>query len=324
MEKEQAIDMIRRCRLRVRAGLLIEQLLPSARLIVDGGSNNSFDASVGSHFGGLPHLPAGVTWPEWDKHDYLNAQVERLEAQFRANPRATGLRDIAMRMRQDFPPGPIPLQFLGQLFLSELHAAVALPGWPCDGTLLFFCDPSAWGFDPLARGHCRVLYFRENEALIPVPPPAELPTEARFSERRLSFQLEWTLPTRISLEDADLSIWGDEEYRELCRQLRGSTSERDPIHRCGGHPQEIQNDMRLECQLVTNGIYCGDSSGYRDPRRSVLENGAADWQLLLQVDSDEKQIGWMWGDAGRVYFWARQQDIEAANFAGPWSLLQCY
>ena len=82
--------------------------------------------------------------------------------------------------------------------------------------------------------------------------------------------------------------------------------------------------MRLECQLVTNGIYCGDQSAYRDPRRSALEKAAADWKLLLQIDSDEKRLGWMWGDAGRVYFWARQQEIEAGDFDGAWAILQCY
>ena len=110
----------------------------------------------------------------------------------------------------------------------------------------------------------------------------------------------------------------------LCRQLMPPFSEKDPIHRCGGHPQEIQGDMRLKCQLVTNGIYCGDPSGYQDPRRPLLEKGAADWQLLLQIDSDESSVGWMWGDVGRVYFWARRQDIEAADFDGCWAILQCY
>jgi uncharacterized protein YwqG len=107
----------------------------------------------------------------------------------------------------------------------------------------------------------------------------------------------------------DLSIWGNDE-RELCRQLMLTASEGEAIHRCGGHPQEIQGDMRLECQLVTNGLYCGDASGYQDPRRSILEKGAADWHLLLQIDSDEKHLGWMWGDVGRVYFWARHRDID--------------
>jgi uncharacterized protein YwqG len=81
--------------------------------------------------------------------------------------------------------------------------------------------------------------------------------------------------------------------------------------------------MRLECQLVTNGIYCGNSSGYRDPRAKVLEPGATDWRLLLQLDSDDR-VGWMWGDVGRVYFWAIQQDIAACDFDKSWAILQCH
>lgn len=33
-------------------------------------------------------------------------------------------------------------------------------------------------------------------------------------------------------------------------------------HRIGGDPDVIQGDMYLECQLVTNGLYCDDSTGY--------------------------------------------------------------
>jgi hypothetical protein len=33
-------------------------------------------------------------------------------------------------------------------------------------------------------------------------------------------------------------------------------------HRILGHSTNIQGDMQLEAQLVTNGLYCGDPSGY--------------------------------------------------------------
>ncbi|MCR8632194.1 YwqG family protein [Paenibacillus radicis (ex Xue et al. 2023)] len=36
-----------------------------------------------------------------------------------------------------------------------------------------------------------------------------------------------------------------------------------------------------------------------------LEKGVSDWKLLLQIDSEE-EIGMMWGDAGRIYFWIRE------------------
>lgn len=324
MDKKQAIDLIRESSLSGVADILIECLLPSARLDVREHPGRDIEDSVTSHFGGLPSMPRGVAWPVWDRHDFLISQIARFENRFRENPRATGLRDIASRMRQDLFSGPLPLAFLGQLSLDEIQATVALPGWPRNGMLCFFYDLKAGGFDPETRGAFRVFFFPANEQLALLHAPEDLPAHARFPLRKLDLRCEWTLPTRISQNGVDLSIWGHEDYSDLCSQLMPNLGKHTAIHRCGGHPQEIQSDMRLECQLVTNGIYCGEPSGYQDPRRTMLEKGAADWSLLLQVDSDEQRVGWMWGDAGRVYFWARQQDIEAASFDGSWGILQCY
>lgn len=80
--------------------------------------------------------------------------------------------------------------------------------------------------------------------------------------------------------------------------------------------------MELECQLASNGLYVGNSSGYDDPRRPALEPGAVDWQLLLQIDSDD-DVGMMWGDVGMLYFWVRKQDAERADFSNVWMVLQC-
>jgi uncharacterized protein YwqG len=90
-----------------------------------------------------------------------------------------------------------------------------------------------------------------------------------------------------------------------------------------GHPDPIQNDMQLDCQLAFHGLYTGNASGYEDPRRAELEKGAEDWQLLLQIDSDDK-ARMIWGDAGRLYFWIRKQDLEKRAFENVWMILQCY
>jgi uncharacterized protein YwqG len=82
--------------------------------------------------------------------------------------------------------------------------------------------------------------------------------------------------------------------------------------------------MQLECQLASNGIYTGDSSRYNAPKAKQLEKGAGDWQLLLQIDSDAKVLGTMWGDVGRVYFWIREQDLKKRDFSNVWLILQCY
>ncbi len=60
--------------------------------------------------------------------------------------------------------------------------------------------------------------------------------------------------------------------------------------------------MKLECQLASNGLYCGDGDAYGSPQGRALADGAEDWRLLLQIDSDEDGPGWMWGDLGRIYF----------------------
>jgi uncharacterized protein YwqG len=79
--------------------------------------------------------------------------------------------------------------------------------------------------------------------------------------------------------------------------------------------------MDLECQLVTNGLYCGNPSGYHDPRRKVLEQGRDNWTLLLQVDSEDEN-GMMWGDLGKLYYWIKKEDLKNGNFNNVWVILQ--
>ena len=59
------------------------------------------------------------------------------------------------------------------------------------------------------------------------------------------------------------------------------------------------------------------------PGETDLEKGITDWQLLLQIDSDDS-LGTMWGDAGRIYFWIREQDLKNRDFAKVLLVLQCY
>jgi uncharacterized protein YwqG len=325
MDKQQAIDVIRACNLPGQTHeALIEQLLPSARVQVQDEDSGSTQDSGGSHLGGVPSLPPGAAWPSWDSRDCIADRIARAEARFRDNPKLISLQKRADRLRRTMPTGPTPLAFIGQSNVAELAAAVPLDGWPREGSMAFFYEGSAWGFDPLERGHCRVLYCPVGTALVPCDPPTDLPQALRFRARRVSYRAEWTLPTDPpSYESKDDMVAKRQQLRALGEQLASISRKREPVHRCGGHPQQIQGAMRLQCQLVTNGLYCGDSSGYQDPRAQGLRAGAADWQLLLQIDSDD-QLGWMWGDTGRLNFWARQQDIVGRQFDAAWMVLQCY
>jgi uncharacterized protein YwqG len=80
--------------------------------------------------------------------------------------------------------------------------------------------------------------------------------------------------------------------------------------------------MELDCQLASNGIYVGNPEGYQDPRRAELEAGAAEWKLLLQLDTDD-DTGWMWGDTGTLYYWIRESDARRGDFSNVWFSYQC-
>jgi uncharacterized protein YwqG len=323
LELHDAIDLVREALPASQADLVVEHLLPSARIVVHYETDSVTD-TTSSHFGGVPLMPRGMDWPMWDRTKFLTEEIKRSETRFQANPQATGPRDYALRKRQELSQPIVPLLFLGQFYLAEIHAVAPLPDWPAEGSLAFFYEPSGVDCDPLCQGYCRVLHFPDGEPLVPLPHHAGLSEKARFPHRRLSFAKEWALPSWI---DVDLSAWGleNEIYNELCNGLMPVASEQEPIHRCGGHPQVIQAiDMRSTCQHVWNALSNGDMSNDSASRRDVLENHADDWHLLVQIDSDEKRLGWMWGDVGRVYFWARWQDIQAKQFEHSWATEQSY
>jgi uncharacterized protein YwqG len=102
--------------------------------------------------------------------------------------------------------------------------------------------------------------------------------------------------TRELGRDLLADLEDDEKYVEFIEKYSGSGAE----HRLFGWPRVIRNRMELECQLVSNALYPRDSRAYEHPRRKELEPGAADWMLLLQVDSDDTRK-MVWGDGGMLY-----------------------
>ena len=112
-----------------------------------------------------------------------------------------------------------------------------------------------------------------------------------------------------------------EDDREKYWELMDEVSE-SLVNKLLGHSNNIQGGMELECELVTNGLYCGDPSGYKEGRAKGLDKNTWHWNLLLQVDSNE-DIGMMWGDCGRLYLWITDEDLAAKNFENSWLILQC-
>ena len=243
------------------------------------------DGLAVARLGGRPRLPAGEMWPE-----------------------ASGA----------------PLSFVAEIDLTPASAALGESGLPTSGLLEFFYDAvqMPWGFDPRDRPRWRVLH-------VPADAPArEFPTalggDARFKETRLGAHREATFAPHSSLlvESIGMDSGAGFEYGEAL-EAWASSAEEALLHRLLGHPDVIQNEMTLECQLASNGIYVGDPSDYETEAAKRLASGAAAWQLLLQIDSDD-QAGMMWGDSGRLYFWIRDTDLIEHHWDRVWMVLQCY
>jgi uncharacterized protein YwqG len=212
-----------------------------------------------------------------------------------------------------------PLGLVAQLDLAEMRAAGG-PDWlPDVGRLLFFYshEHGGWGFEPTDAGSSVVLH--ETGAAAPATEPSDLAQEARFDRYPVSFAADLSYCTDERLGVGRLS---DKEERLLEKAIDEMTPA-EPAHQVGGYPGPIQGDgMERECQLVTNGLPMGSAKDYDAARAAELAAGAADWRLLLQVDSDDA-AGMMWGDSGRLYFWIREQDARAGDFSKSWTILQC-
>ncbi|MCI0432361.1 MAG: DUF1963 domain-containing protein [Gemmatimonadetes bacterium] len=235
-----------------------------------------------SHFGGSPNLPSGIQWPE-----------------------RKGKR----------------LAFLARVSLSEMQRAERVAWLPSSGALLFFydVDEQPWGFDPNDKGCCSVLHVPD----LPRPAShASAPADDEFIARKcIDFCRVATLPSRGRDLIRQLEF-NDEEFHEYLR-LVDEPFLGMPKHQISGLPSPFQSDhMALECQLASNGLYCGDDSGHNDPRAKALAAGAKDWRLLFQFDSDD-ELRVMWGDCGMLYFWVRENEAALGNFQHPWLILQC-
>jgi len=212
------------------------------------------------------------------------------------------------------------LEFLAQIDLWEAAKVTPLPGMPQEGWLTFFYDAEKqpWGFDPKDAGGWRVLFFSGEPTSL-----RRADVEPAFPPCMLHMEYESCLP---DVFDSTVGVEMESpERRFLYGELRDEiqASEEEIEHRLGGLPTLVQDDMRLQCQLASNEVHCGGPLDGKDPLLETLSPGAADWDLLLQIDTDEDEPGWMWGDVGKIYYWLRRQDLEARAFHKAWLVLQC-
>ncbi|HYB01204.1 MAG TPA: YwqG family protein [Ktedonobacteraceae bacterium] len=241
-----------------------------------------YDLSIGaSRIGGVPDVPPDFKWPERNG---------------------------------------VPQAFIAQLAMEEVHAHDLHGELPARGMLWFFYDAKqeTYGADPADRGGWQVIFREDYAGLQRMTAPADLPAESQFKAASVSFANEVTLSQNPQLDVPGFD-WSDDEvqkYETLLSTFPTPEEHGDVQHQLLGNPQTIQDDMRLECQLASQGV-----TDINDPRAQELSKGANGWQLLLQIDSDD-ELGMEWGNTGMIYYWLKASDLKKLDFEEAWLVLQ--
>jgi uncharacterized protein YwqG len=196
-----------------------------------------------------------------------------------------------------------PLAFVGQLHCEDIDLVPSN-----DGDLLFFYDNRHWGYKPRDKGHAIVIHIPTDiERHEPELPTRTIPAFFGLTRKRVSPKQYQRVNVQFELSDsypcyerkliAFPDDVADESYTEFCSSIR-------PDIQIGGYPSPIQSDfMERDC---INAFGIGEVD---------------DWVVLLQLF----EIGdMMWGDAGALYWFIYQSDLDAMRFDRVWMVSQCH
>lgn len=205
--------------------------------------------------------------------------------------------DVPFGFEWPCTPSGTMLECLAQIDLSELHEEDGATTLPASGWLLFFVgQDDSLGGDFVARA----LHLE----------PQPLTRWATHAPRlwtrqtcRLDFEAIYTLPdARDECVRQRIEFVGAHDEHYVALQERLSNGAR---HYLLGYPRAISGDVRAEAAR---------SAGPARPVRDAVPPTGEEYALLLQLDSDPDGPGWMWGDAGSIYFLIRKRDLAARRF----------
>lgn len=245
-------------------------------------------ASVG-WLGGSAPLPVGVPWPTWDGRGPL-AHIATLDC-----------REIQ----------------------PNLPAALRSAGFPTEGLLSFYYFDgqvdggvevvgALFGTDEGAR----VVYIPAGVDVVSTGPPAPLVAYPTV-ELRAHPIITWPTSEHPDLDEPDAPAEGWDALLDVLDAVRQEAV--GPLHQVGGHPDPVQGPVEME---VAYGVLSAGGRNKLDWRDPEVLAASRDWLLLAQFDTDDN-AGFMWGDAGVLYFMIRPSDLASANFAGAAFTWQC-
>jgi Domain of unknown function (DUF1963) len=339
----------------------LAELARDCIIFVPGPIEEGAAAPIGaSRLGGEPDLPPNVDWPT---RPPINAEPRYagpvpgsvllgprhwLHRLFRTQDwrRVSQQWERAREAEKDRRNRAWPLSFVAQIDFAELHAARSLDGFPPAGRLLLFCDgvDFPWGARE-EQVHARVVFTElPADRLQRRRHPQEFDEagdDPMFRDQfvfkpRILRPTAWLLPPPLGV--AEQRVWASPKwpawpaYQQFWRDLYtrhpetfGRDGER--IHQVGGVAFSIQQPVEAECAKFADDNARPRRWWHSDvymcaPTKEHLAR-AVEWQLVLQIDSDDK-AGIQWGDAGRLYLCAHRQDVAARRFDRCWMVAQCY
>ena len=218
-----------------------------------------------------------------------------------------------------------PLAFVAQINFADVAPYSEGLDLPESGLLSFFYDNDAWGFDPRNKDGFRVYFFSEEKgtdlSLTRHAGPGIEEPYPPYKPCGLNFCSFLSLPDPYyEGEHSVAELFQTEKERESYLLMLNDLGNH---HRMFGYSEPVQNEMESECALVTNGVYCGDVVNYEDPKNVEFLKTKDQWRLLLQINSDEENTDMMWGDAGCLYYWIREDDLKQKRFDNSWIIMQC-
>lgn len=245
------------------------------------------EARVG-YLGGDPEMPADMPWPTWEGHG--------------------------------------PLYFVAALDCAQVPTESLDIPLPDSGTLLFFYfdglgESSVAYNDPdsVING-TRVLHIPAGTATVPRTRPDNA---APFPRLELGGELMATIPDNEN--DALIAAFGDPDdpvaYTDyptvdpagtgFWEVLTAFRRDHSPHHRIGGYALPIQGQVEPEGAQVLHPV-----------DEAARKEAASHLVLLAQIDSDARtDMGW--GDAGRLYWLIRRDDLAEGRFENTTFTWQC-
>lgn len=269
-----------------------------------------------TRIGGRPDMPRAMEWPvrpaysdAAERWTVYQGAIDRTLRDMRQVPPPPFAMDASrfaewerrLRAQQQARERAEPLDFIAQVNFADIpHDSGIDLDVPRIGRLLFFYDAAEqpWGGKAADILGARVIYDLSDptELVLRDPPQGRRPAPAARCANRLVL----TAPPEdyVEIEKALEGQTGTyfEWYIENGPGRPGRTSD----HRVGGHPSQVQSDMRKD-----NPFY-GSSS---------------DQLLVLQISNDDA-TNMMWGGSGYLYVWIDRRDLHANRWDRAHVILQ--